>query len=168
MDQRATTTSTERKPFGRRTVLKGAAWSVPAVVAVGATPAFAATGTVPLLEHVSLSAIRPTAQPQKVVNFTWQLKANADVTVTSISFGATGFTAAPIGPFTFTAGETKTITFSGANGAGSSNVVPIITITAVATGFADSTFTTTATDVPPQATPSTAINVTASTTNPTV
>lgn len=44
MNQHETTTPTERKPFGRRTVLKGAAWSVPAVVAVGATPAFAATG----------------------------------------------------------------------------------------------------------------------------
>lgn len=43
MDQHETTTPTERKPLGRRTVLKGAAWSVPAVVAVGATPAFAAT-----------------------------------------------------------------------------------------------------------------------------
>lgn len=34
----------KRSALARRTLLKGAAWSVPAVVVVGATPAFAATG----------------------------------------------------------------------------------------------------------------------------
>lgn len=59
MNQHETTTPTERKPFGRRTVLKGAAWSVPAVVAVGATPAFAATPIRTIsIDNVSVS---PTA-----------------------------------------------------------------------------------------------------------
>lgn len=43
MHERETTTSPERSVLGRRTILKGAAWSVPAVLAVGATPAFASS-----------------------------------------------------------------------------------------------------------------------------
>lgn len=43
MDAHETTATPVRRRLDRRTVLKGAAWSVPAVVAVGATPAFAAT-----------------------------------------------------------------------------------------------------------------------------
>lgn len=43
MDQHESTTTPERSVLGRRTILKGAAWSVPAVLAVGATPAFAAS-----------------------------------------------------------------------------------------------------------------------------
>lgn len=39
-----TVEAAERAPVARRTLLKGAAWSVPAVMVVGATPAFAQTG----------------------------------------------------------------------------------------------------------------------------
>jgi len=46
MDQHNATPDTqERSSVARRTVLKGAAWSVPVVAVVGATPAFAATNT---------------------------------------------------------------------------------------------------------------------------
>ncbi len=45
MHEHETTTSPERSVLGRRTILKGAAWSVPAVLAVGATPAFAVSLT---------------------------------------------------------------------------------------------------------------------------
>ena len=62
--------------------LKGAAWSVPAVIAVGATPAFAATGqTVPLFESVSLLATRGSSSTAGTVSYKWTVKTNAPTSV---------------------------------------------------------------------------------------
>jgi len=79
------TETTTRPGLGRRTVLKGAAWSVPAVVAVGVTPAFAQTGEqIPIFESVGLTADRGRQQTQTAGNITyaWTFKSNATETVT--------------------------------------------------------------------------------------
>lgn len=70
VDQHETTTPTERKPLGRRTVLKGAAWSVPAVVAVGATPAFAATGNFFTFDKISPQYLGILPDPSLAVEVT--------------------------------------------------------------------------------------------------
>lgn len=87
MDQHETTTPTERKPLGRRTVLKGAAWSVPAVVAVGATPAFAATGDSVTIESVTVAPTATEAPDTSYINLS-----NQDATVTVTGTATDGVT----------------------------------------------------------------------------
>jgi len=89
VDQHETTTPTERKPLGRRTVLKGAAWSVPAVVAVGATPAFAATGQEPTISITSIS-VAPPAEDAIAPSLYINLVNNDDAVVTIIGNATPG------------------------------------------------------------------------------
>lgn len=147
------TETTTRPGLGRRTVLKGAAWSVPAVVAVGATPAFAQTGgtEVPLIvTEPTITANRPTTGNQRTVNFTnWLITSNETVTVASILFAVQGFTVSTYSnPGTLTAGVQTEITFSGTNGNASTTTVGAITITITLLDGREAVFTTTGTDVP--------------------
>ncbi len=87
MYERETTTSPERSVLGRRTVLKGAAWSVPAVLAVGATPAFASSTS-----KVDVTSMNVTVDG-KIHTFTVTLynPNTIDVTVDGLAFAtATG------------------------------------------------------------------------------
>jgi len=83
MDQHNVTPDThERSSVGRRTVLKGAAWSVPAVAVIGATPALAQSGS--KLTVTKITQVRSG----KNVDFTLTLKNTNgfDVTIGSIQF----------------------------------------------------------------------------------
>lgn len=78
MDQHNATPDTqERSSVGRRTVLKGAAWSVPVVAVVGATPAFAKTGDTVTFTYVTVNTAPPTGVPSNYINIS-----NKDSTVT--------------------------------------------------------------------------------------
>lgn len=107
MDQHETTTPTERKPLGRRTVLKGAAWSVPAVVAVGVTPAFAASDIPPVSEQLSVTNNRGT------FTYVWRFR-NDNATAMTVS-GVTATSPATLQPpisVTVSPGATGTFTFT--------------------------------------------------------
>ncbi len=133
MDQHETTTPTERKPLGRRTVLKGAAWSVPAVVAVGATPAFAATGALLPLDGGQLSFTRS----QTTGTYTWAVTNpnSVEISISSISF--TGVT-----PNTYTiVSPTSNNVTIGAGGTAQGLTFAITGLAANNQDMADFTFT---------------------------
>lgn len=74
-----------RSGLGRRTLLKGAAWSVPAVVVVGATPAFAATGDV-----VAITSVTVNTQPTGAPNTSYINISNQNSTVTVVGTATPG------------------------------------------------------------------------------
>ncbi len=87
MDQdNATLETEERSSLGRRSVLKGVAWSVPVVAVVGATPAMAVSNAKLLVTKIS--AVRTTASPRKVVTFTISVSNSNSISIdiTDISF----------------------------------------------------------------------------------
>lgn len=89
--------------IGRRTVIKGVAWSVPAVTVVGATPAFAKTGDTVTFASVAVNT-PPTGAPNHYINISNQ---NSSVTVGgSVTSGATV-------TVTVTGGDSATATTTG-------------------------------------------------------
>lgn len=126
----------------RRTVLKVAAWATPAITLMTATPAFAATSVpLPLLQSVSLTATRGTDNTKKYVYFVWQLKANAAVSITSITFGG-AFNITSLGQQSIAAGTTATINFTGANQGANDTSIPAIIITVLLNDGRSATFAT--------------------------
>ena len=147
-------------------MLKVAAWATPAITLMTATPAFAATSVpLPLLQSVSLTATRGTDNTKKNVYFVWQLKANAAVSITSITFGGTFITTNP-GQQSIAAGTTATISFTGANGSASETSIPAITITVLLSGARSATFATPTVNALAQG-DTTTVDVTPGTGNPT-
>lgn len=115
VDQHETTASPERKALGRRTILKGAAWSVPAVLAVGATPAFAASNL-----KVEVTGI-VASRDKKNVTFTLTVKNEntIPVTISSVQYPTPpgkweSFATATISATPWAAGSTaNTVQFTG-------------------------------------------------------
>lgn len=88
MDAHETTATPARRRLDRRTVLKGAAWSVPAVVAVGATPAFAATDSVPpSVSITSISADKGNLTLQGTIGVA---PGDLDAVLTNVSYKSVG------------------------------------------------------------------------------
>ncbi|MGD8214494.1 hypothetical protein [Aestuariimicrobium sp. Y1814] len=101
MDTIETTETATRTAVARRVLIKGAAWSVPAVTVLSATPAFAATNTVFAFTDLSPAVIN-AANPNDSVTVSGTGPDNATVTIT---IGGTTFTtpvAAPDGKWSYT------------------------------------------------------------------
>lgn len=119
MDQHNATPDTEPSSVGRRTVLKGAAWSVPVVAVVGATPVFAASNL-----KVAVTAASATSGTGKTVTFKLTVKNpnTIAVTINSVTIPAAAGQWASFGPATISSSPwaasstANTITFVGTEG----------------------------------------------------
>jgi hypothetical protein len=111
MDQHNATPDTEPSSVGRRTVLKGAAWSVPVVAVVGATPALAVSNL--KLTVTEITAKRPS-KGSKYVDFTISVSNTNSVSVdiTDISFATNTGWDAYTDEVTDLVGASGTATFS--------------------------------------------------------
>jgi hypothetical protein len=133
-----TTTSPERSVLGRRTILKGAAWSVPAVLAVGATPAFAVSNDLSVASEMSVSRTRKTVTYNLPIS---NPAPTGGTQITSIAVALSGVSASwstspPKDAFSAAVGTTSlagqqgtTVTFTGKNQAANTNATYVFNFT---------------------------------------
>lgn len=153
-------------------MVKGAAWSVPAITLLAATPAFAATlTTVPIVESVTLTGTRGSGNTKKTVSFSWTFKSNVAITGVSVTTNqpADGFAITAVSGAPTSLNGSATVTFSGSYGSSDTLVVPSFTITVSfihASTAKTATFTVVSKSAPENV--PTEFTVTPSTSNPTV
>ena len=135
MTQGSETLRTETtSSLGRRGLIHGAAWSVPAVALVGATPAMAQSGL--KVTVTAITAVRGSGPNGKNVDFTLSISNpnGAAVTVNSISFSSnTGWASYPTNstPDTVNPGTNVGVTSFLAVESNSSAAFPLLTFTLV-------------------------------------